>query len=120
MTLSTTLGHCRRIKATVTHGNCLDCFTAKSIYGVERRETYSIRTRCVEANIHDPGPGPITSEDLNGLSEVRIRHILGNVVMIAQIHPHEATAQAVVREVRLHLAGTDLPFLAVVDPGKEE
>ncbi len=121
MTLSTTLGHCRRIKATVTYEQCLTCFTAPSP-GLElRREEASYRrTNCVEANMDDPGPGPITAYDLNGLTEIRIRHILGNVVMIAQIHPHEATAQAVDREVRLHLAGVELPFLGAVDPGKEE
>ena len=105
MTLSTTLGHCRRIGATVTDWQCLSCFISPDSLGLSRRTTYGLRMRCVEANIQDPPmPPPLTGEDLNALSETSLRHIIGNATMIAQANPHEATAQTLLREIRLHLA----------------
>lgn len=105
MTLSTTLGHCRRIGATVTDWACLECFIAVDRDGRDRRRDFHLRMCCVEANIQDPPmPPPLTGEDLNALSETSLRHIIGNATMIAQANPHEATAQTLLREIRLHLA----------------
>ena len=91
-------------------------------HSMERRKKHVFRTHCVETNIQDAdaAQNPITAEDLAGLSEVRLRHIIGNVVVSAQAHPHEDTARTVDHEVRMHLAGAELPSLGAVDPGKEK
>ncbi len=101
--LDSARGFCRRIESSVNEGQCINCFTAPNFQGLSRREKYGTRTLCVKYNIQDLPEPDLTGEDLNALAETSLRHILGNATMIAQTRPHEATAQTLLREIRLHL-----------------
>ena len=104
MTPDMVLGYCIHLHARVTDETCLNCFTALDDGGADRRRVCGLRTRCVERCIVESGGcSEITTEDLNALTEASLRHIIGNATMIAQAHPHEVTAQTLIRETRLHL-----------------
>lgn len=54
-------------------------------------------------NFGEKDPDFITGDMLNELDEKSLRHILGNIVMVAQDDPDSRTGKAVLSEVRMHM-----------------